>query len=368
MHSLNGNPLIIGAGPAGCIAALELARAECPPILLDRSAEVGDPLCGGFLSWRTLAQLDDLGVSLATLGGQRVDRLRLFSNGRETGTALPSPALGLSRHALDSHLRTMATRAGADLQIDAIRGLEPGCAHGKEREWKAATIFLATGKHDVRGQGRPRTGNDPALGLRIRLPSSAERSALIGSAIELHMFEGGYAGIVLQEGGSANICLALRKSALADAEGGPARLLEQIGHDNPFFAQRLGDDWRDARIETIGAVPYGWVAQETEPGIYRLGDQAAVIPSLAGEGMSIAVASGAMAAHRWLAEGAQGAPAFQRAFAARAYPPVQMARGARMLAETRLGARAALAIAGMFPALVHDLAQRCRIGQEACAI
>jgi hypothetical protein len=39
--------------------------------------------------------------------------------------------------------------------------------------------------------------NDPALGLRLRLPASAPRTALVEGQIELHLFAGGYAGIVL---------------------------------------------------------------------------------------------------------------------------------------------------------------------------
>ncbi len=355
---------MLGAGPAGCAAAIALARAGVATTIIDRSAQVGDPLCGGFMSWRTLAQLDALGVQTDDLGGQRVDHLRLFAHGRDVHTPLPQPALGLSRHAFDSRLRQVALSLGTGLEIDTIRSLAGGMAHGQQRDWSARTLFLATGKHDIRGFSRPRAARDPALGLRIRLPADATRTALIGSAIELHLFRGGYAGIVLQEGGSANVCLALRKSALAKAGGDPALLLDSVASDNDHFAARLGSDWRTARIETVGAVPYGWIARTTEPGLFRLGDQAAVIPSLAGEGMSIALASGVMAARHWLAGGAEAAQTYQRAFATRAHAPVQLAKAARTLAETRLGSTSALALARVFPALVLDLAERCRIGGD----
>ena len=313
------------------------------------------------MSWRTLAQLDALGIDPATLGGQRVDHLRIFARERIVQTPLPQPAVGLSRHALDTRLRKAAIAAGARLEIDTIRSVESGMAHGQQRDWPGEAIFLASGKHDIRGQSRPRTAADPALGLRIRLPASAQRQALIGSAIELHLFRGGYAGIVLQEGGSSNLCLALRKSALAHLGNAPDRLLSHVAQDNPHFAARLGDDWRTCRVETIGSVPYGWIARETDEGIFRLGDQAAVIPSLAGEGMSIALASGSMAAQYWLKGGASAASSFQLAFAARAYPPVQLAKAARCLAETALGSTAALALARVAPGLVSDFAERCRI-------
>ncbi|MFB0611119.1 NAD(P)/FAD-dependent oxidoreductase [Aurantiacibacter poecillastricola] len=358
-------PLILGAGPAGCAAAVELARSGVSPTLLDRCATVGDPLCGGFMSWRTLSQLEALGIDLSDLGGQPVDRLRLFGRGTWVETPLPRPSLGLSRHALDTRMRETATTAGAQFAIDTIRGISASTAHGQRQDWHGESLFLATGKHDVRGHSRPRQSEDPALGLRLRLPPGNARRRLIGSAIELHLFRGGYAGIVLQEGGSANICLALRKSALASAGGDPLTLLSRVAEDNAGFADRLGPDFSRARVESIGAVPYGWIAHETKPGLFRLGDQAAVIPSLAGEGMSIAVASGTMAARHWLQGGTGAAQAYQRAFAARAYRPVQMAKAARVLAETRLGAAAALALARLLPGLVIDLAERCRIGRDS---
>ncbi len=317
------------------------------------------------MSWRTLAQLEGLGVRLADLGGHRVDQLRLFAKGREARVPLPQPALGLSRHALDSRMRETALATGARLEVDTIRTLAPGMAKGQRQDWQAESLFLATGKHDVRGQSRPRASAKPALGLRLRLPSEPTREALLDGAIELHLFDGGYVGIVLQEGGSANICMAVRKSALAASNGDPAALVERLGEDNPSLAARLGSDWRDARIESIGAVPYGHIARQTEAGIFRLGDQAAVIPSLAGEGMAIAVASGALAARHWLDGGAAAAPVFQREFASRASRPIRLASIGWRLVESHLGSRAALALAGIAPGIVRQFAEMARIPPPA---
>ena len=361
----SADPLILGAGPAGCAAAIALAQGGALPLLLDRSAEVGDPLCGGFMSWRTLAQLDAIGVQLDDLGGHGVSELRLFAQGRQASVPLPEPALGLSRHALDSRLREAALAAGARLEVDTIRALEPGVARGQRRDWHAESLFLATGKHDVRGHSRPRASGDPALGLRLRLPASPEREALLDGAIELHLFDGGYVGIVLQEKGSANVCMAVRKSALARCCGDPVALVERLGNHSPALAARLGGDWQDARIESIGAVPYGHVAGQSEPGLFQLGDQAAVIPSLAGEGMAIAVASGTLAAHHWLGSGAAAAPAYQREFATRAARPIRLAGLGWRAAESRLGSRAAVALARIAPGFVRQFAEMARIPPPA---
>ena len=355
------DPLIIGAGPAGCAAAIGLATGGRKPLIIDRDETPGDPLCGGFLSWRTAEQLRGLGVDVGALGAHKVSRLALFTPRGEAHVALPRAAFGLSRHALDTALRKRALACGAELACDVIRGLEPGQAIGKNRVWRAETLMLANGKEDVRGHSRPRASGDPALGLRIRLPATSERHRLMAGQIELHLFQGGYAGIVLQEEGSANVCLALRKSALTRAGSSPADLLAAIADVNEAFAARLGNDWQTARIETIGAVPYGYICQDTQTGLYRLGDQAAVIPSLAGEGIGLALASGTIAASHFLYGGVSAAQRFQQDFARAAARPVRIAKLVRTLAESPLASHGSLLAARLAPVLFSALADAARI-------
>ena len=337
MNRSTDTPVILGAGPAGCAAAIALARNGGEPVLIDRDAEVGDALCGGFMSWRTAATVAELGIDLAQLGAQRVTSLRLFAGHHSAQSDLPEPAYGLSRHSFDSALRRTAITAGAKLEIDTIRALEPGCARGEAREYRSGSLFLASGKHDLRGAARPRIARDPALGLRLRIATDPGLNALVGESIELHLFEGGYAGIVLQEDGSANVCLALRKSLLARAGNEPAHLFEMLAGESPAFAERLEFASANPRIATIAAVPYGWIAQNTAPGLFRLGDQAAVIPSLAGEGMSIAIASGIAAAQAWQQGGGAAAPAYQQAFARRVGRPIREAEAIWHMGENALG-------------------------------
>lgn len=355
------DPLIVGAGPAGCAAAVVLARHGARPLLVDRDAEVGDALCGGFLSWRTAERLRTLGVDPEALGAHPVERLVLFGNGRPVEIALPRRAHGLSRRALDTALRQRAVEAGAELVIDTIRQVEGLHITGRTREWQADSLFLATGKHDLRGAARPRGEHDPALGLRVRLAPSDSLARRLANTIELHLFDGAYAGIVLQEDGSANICLALRKSLLAGAEGDPAELLERLAASHPHFALRLEPGWREAAFDTIGSVPYGWSTPDTDPGLFRLGDQAAVIPSLAGEGIDIALASGIAAAEAWLEGGADAAPVYQQAFYKRVEEPLMWAGAAWGLAEKPAVTRLGLAAARLAPGLVVRLAEATRL-------
>lgn len=361
-------PIVLGAGPAGCTAAITLAREGARPLLLDRQERVGDALCGGFLSWRTAAQLRELGCDPATMGAWPVRRLVLFTGHRRVEAPLPAAGYGLSRHMLDSSLRQAALDAGAELHFDQARLVEPGVVHGRSQEWRGDAVLLAAGKHDVRGAARPRKASDPAIGLRLRIDGSVALVNLVGDAIELHLFAGGYAGIVRQEGGSVNICLAVRKSLLKAAGSDPAALVAQLGRACPAFGERMQHASAAPAIDTVAAVPYGFIARETSSGLFRLGDQAAVIPSLAGEGMSIAVASGLASARAYLAGGAEAAPEYQRRFAVRAWRPVRTAQLVWHLAERGWGAEALLSLAQAAPPLTRMVMDLSRMAQPTRVI
>ncbi len=353
-------PLIVGAGPAGSMAAILLAQAGARPVLIDRDAQIGNALCGGFMSWRTAERLRAVGLDLTDLNAHPVTRLALFAGPHEAHAKLPDTGYGLSRHALDGAMRAMAVDAGAQLTIDRIRTIDAGRVTGERDGYESDAIFLASGKYDVRGVARPRDADDPTLGIRVRLPAGDALMAMLAHTIELHFFPGGYAGIVLQEDGAANVCLAVRKSRLVEAGGGPRVLLDQLAETHPAFAARMRHAGSDARVDSIASVPYGWIAQETLPGMFRLGDQAAVIPSLAGEGMAIALASAEMAVRHWRKD--HGAAVYQRSFARAARQPVMTAKAIWSIAERRHGGGLLTRVAHIAPFIATRAMQASRIG------
>src|SRR5690606_30641037 len=216
-----------------------------------------------FLSWPTLARLEALGIGAETLGGQVVRRMRLFAGRARSETLLPAAAMGVSRRRLDSALQMAAVAAGAGLE----RGVQASAIAGGAVETRdgavlaAPSLFLAAGKHGFRGFPREPAAwqrADPAMGLRLRLPAHRALDRLVGDAVELHLFDRGYAGLLRQEDGSANLCLAVHKSRLDEAGGAPAALLRTLGDANPSLGERLAlADWT-AAIDAIGHVPYGW--------------------------------------------------------------------------------------------------------------
>lgn len=355
------NPLILGAGPAGCAAAITLARGGKSPVVLERTRATGDALCGGFLSWRSLDRLGRLGIG--ELGGHPISEVRVFHERRSARAPLPGRAIGVSRHRLDSRLQAAVIAAGADLQRGVVaRRWDDKVLSTDAGDFVSPALFHASGKHDLRGLSRPKPQGDAPLGLRVRLAPHAQLTQMLDGAIELHLFEGGYAGLQLQEDGSANLCMALRKSLFVKAGGDAERLLRHLGDLHPHLGERLGYMASPVAADAIGSVPYGWRTPETVVGVFRLGDQAAVIPSLAGEGMGIALASGMAAAGAFLRDGPVAAVPYQRDIYRRTRRPLAVAGLLWKGAETRFGATAALPLLRHFPAFAQLAARMTRIG------
>lgn len=353
-------PLIIGAGPAGCAAGLALAKGGVRPHIIERARETGDAICGGFLSWKTLKSLESIGVS--GLGGHPVDTLHVFAGGATASARLPAGAVGVSRHRLDTVMQAAFVGQGGTIERGVtVRHWADGVVATDAGEQRPQSLFLASGKHDIRGLARPRDADDPAMGLRVRLPASAALARLLEGRIELHLFDGGYVGLLLQEDGSANFCLAVRKSRLA-VDGSPAALLARLAGCNAALGARLGAIDALPTIDAIAAVPYGWRARDTVPGVFRLGDQAAVIPSLAGEGIGIGVASGIAAARAWTESGPAAAPAYQLRFARQTARPVAVAKLLWEQGERPGPAWFATRTLALVPSLARLAARLTRVG------
>ncbi|HEX8526877.1 NAD(P)/FAD-dependent oxidoreductase [Allosphingosinicella sp.] len=357
--------LIVGGGPAGSAAGIALARAGISAELIDRSAGPRDVVCGGFVGWDSLAALGRLGIDAAALGARPIGRLRLISGRDILEARLPSPAAGLSRRRLDSALLDAAEGAGVRVSRGrTARAAEgPRCVRLEDgEEIEAEALFLATGKHELRGLARPLEGRigEPAAGLRTALPVGPDLARALGGFIELHLFDEGYAGLLLQEDGSANLCLSISRRRLGAARG-PEGLIEELMKEAPLLAERIGgaapETW-----EAVAGVPYGWRAQATGPGQFRIGDQAAVIASLAGDGIAIALTSGIAAAEAMSSGGPGAAPAFQREFARRAARPVAVAERLRRSAESRRRRAFLLRLLKGLPMLVPLAARLTRIG------
>jgi flavin-dependent dehydrogenase len=355
--------LIAGGGPAGSAAGIALARAGIDATIIERHAAPQDVVCGGFLGWDALTALRRLGVDAAGLGARPITRLRLVSATDQVEANMPHPAAGLSRRTLDAALLQTAEAGGVSVRRGvAVRSadLARRCLKldGGAEAWGDA-LLIATGKHELRGSARPRDTSADPIGLRTSLAPSPALEQLLDGVIELHLFDGGYAGLLLQEDGKANLCLSAARRRLK-AAGGIDRLVAVLAAELPALADRLRQG-KPAAWNAISGVPYGWRAATTEAGIYRVGDQAAVIASLAGDGIAIALTSGAAAADA-IASG-QSAQAYQRAFSRRARRPLQAAEALRWAAEHGRPRAISMGVLKALPRLTGLAALLTRIGR-----
>jgi flavin-dependent dehydrogenase len=302
--------LVIGGGLAGAAAAILLARAGGAVTLMEREAGPHDKVCGEFLSHEAVEALGRLGVDPVALGAVPIRRLEIEGAG---AFDLPFTALSLSRRVLDEALLQRAAACGAlvrrGVKVTGLaRGTEGWVAHTASGEtFTGREAFLAVGKHDLKGRGRPPGRQNDLIGFKLRLPRGVATPGLVS----LHLFPGGYAGLEPVERGLGNLCLVVRKAAFARAGGSWSGLVGHIARFQPALGERLAG-LGQARPLAVAAIPYGHVAVE-EDGLWRLGDQAAVIPSFLGEGMAIALRSAELAA----AHAGAGLPpsTFQRALA-----------------------------------------------------
>jgi menaquinone-9 beta-reductase len=363
--------VIVGGGPAGAAAACLLARHGPAPLLLEREAGPHDKVCGDFLSVEAQAALAALGVDARALGGVRIGRLRLV-RGREVAAArLPFEGVGLSRRALDEALLRRAAAAGAALVRGAVvrQVVADGAALRVELRGgdaiAARTVLLATGKHDLRNPRRPHgRGEAGLIGFKTYLRLAPAEADALRDHVEIVLFRGGYAGLQRVEGGRANLCLLVEEGLFEAIGRSWDALLRHLREACPHLARRLdGAACLLERPLAVARIPYGLVHRaraDEPPGLFRLGDQMAVIPSFAGDGLAIALETARLAARHALADGLAGA-AFHRAAARQVGRPVRIASAVAAFGRTRLGGAALVAAGRACPPLLSCLAALTRL-------
>ncbi len=303
-------PLIIGGGPAGAAAAITLARRGYVATLIERTTQPTDKVCGDFLSAEAIATLIGHHINFDALAPASIRSIRLVHRRHVATARLPFAAYGLTRRALDEALLQQAAAWGADVRrghtvrrIAAVgTSLRIDCDTGDAID--AQAVFLATGKHDVRGAAR-QAGHSGLVGLKMYYALDSRQAGLLRDHIELVLFPGGYAGLQPVEGGRAVLC-ALIPAATLRANGRSCPLAALI-ESSPHLLERLsGARALLDRPLAVANVPYGYVhapRYDDLPGLFRLGDQAAVIGSCTGDGVALAMTSGAAAVESWIAGG-----------------------------------------------------------------
>ncbi len=297
--------LVIGGGLAGSMVAIRLAAAGREVLLLEKEREPHHKVCGEFLSAEAIHYLRHAGIDPLVLGAHVIKRVRLHSGARSVEARLPFTALSLSRRILDESLLLKAQEAGCELRrgscVEHLEPLRDGwSAHLRDgKTIEAKTLFLATGKHDLNAWERRGATQPDLVGFKMHWHLTPEQSEILRGTMELFLFRGGYGGLSLVEGGIANLCLVVRRNSLR-VLGGWSELLQSMQNELPALHDRLAHATPcSPKPLAISPIPYGHLGGPAN-GIWRVGDQAAVIPSFTGDGMSIALHTAFLAAEMHL--------------------------------------------------------------------
>ena len=308
--------IAVGGGLAGAAFALELARTGARVAIIERTAAPTLKVCGDFLSREAQEMLLHLGLDVAAMGAAPIRILRLVAGEQRALAELPFAAAGLSRLRLDEALLAAAEAAGAEIvRGEGASALEPSGTQVRVRVGAkvltAGCAALATGKHNLRGFAR---AHGATTAYKISLAPSPLAARLLKDVVQLVGYRGGYIGACNIEDGQATICWMLDARTMHEVGPDWTAQLTHIARDSSAIGDLLiGARYLSARPAAVSAIPFGYRRRVTiAPNVYPVGDQLCVIPSFTGDGTSLALSSGAIAARARLM--GVSADEFQRDF------------------------------------------------------
>jgi flavin-dependent dehydrogenase len=343
--------IVVGGGLAGAACALELARNGCRVVILERTRTAHHKVCGEFLSVEAQALISHLGLDIWKLGATEINSFHLVCGADFPAVGLPFRAAGLSRFRLDEALLQAAALAGAEVVRGApVTRLEEAggsvVVHTLGQRFRATCVVLATGKHDLRDHRRSR-GSMVAFKLQLRVRASA--AATLRNTVHMTVFPGGYVGACLVEDGVVTVCWVLEQKLLARIGSSWQAQARHLSLQSNLLGELLADAhalWESP--VAVAGIPYGFLRRRVvSQSIYPVGDQLAVIPSNAGNGMSIALHSGIAAARAILNE--QPAGDFQRVMASTLRRQMAWARAGNVLLSNAIMQRLAATLGQVMP-------------------
>jgi len=303
--------LIAGAGPAGSIAAIRLARAGARVLLVDRARFPRDKLCGDTVNPGAMRVVERAGLRARVESASLPLEGMLISSGsgvQVRGTYGPGVfARSLSRRVFDQLLVDAAIAAGVKFQ-DGVR-VEAAILDeaGGERRVRGAALVCAGTRKRIRVPAALVIGADgrrSALAIQLGLaaqPRGLRRWAIgayfdgmagLDTVGEMHVRGPHYLGISPLESGIANVCLV---APAGEGFGDPARLLEARLRADPLLGPRAV---RARRV--TGAVTLGPLAVDGRrpglPGLLLAGDAAGFVDPMTGDGLSFAMRGAELAA------------------------------------------------------------------------
>jgi menaquinone-9 beta-reductase len=297
----NPDVLVVGAGPAGGMAAYTLATRGLEVLLVDRAVFPRDKVCGCCLNAASVSLLRTTGLNDSFWRSEAVATRRLTIRLRGRRVTLPlEGGYAVPRNRLDSALVAKAVAAGATF-LDAARARvqavdDRSCSvrvtrRGEEKTTRPRVVVCADGLggDSLAGfAGAPRVRVERRhgrLGAGAVLPPGIDGPP--EGEILMAVSRAGYAGMVRLIDGSTNVAAALDRDRLGltgSPEAAVASVLAEAGVEGGFRLEE--SDWRGTPLLTRWRVP------PASSRVFCLGDAARFVEPFTGEGMAWALAAG----------------------------------------------------------------------------
>ena len=294
---------MIGGGPAGATAAAALARGGVRVTLLDAGHHPRGKVCGECLSPLGVRTLRRLGLA-GRLRGVRLTSTAVYpTRGRPARVRLGQASLGVARDAMDAALLAATAAAGVEVvqgrrATRVVPGERPR-VETADGEWECDRVILADGKGTLPG-GAPDPPPRPTgdLGVKCHLVGveglSLNEIALFGA----RGYYGGLAPVLCGDGARRwNLAFSVPGGRVKSWNGDLACLLGEVAEANPHFRRAtrnatIAGDWLACPLPRFAPRPAaGWPTH-----VVPVGNAAAAIEPVGGEGMGLAVASADLAA------------------------------------------------------------------------
>ncbi len=300
---------IIGGGPAGSAAAIEARLRGLRVAVWERDHFPRDKVCGEFVSGETLDWLERVIPDVMARAAWMPRAEFVSRRGRRLRFCLPHPARGISRRLLDDSLWQAAALAGARVcdgmlarrvsRVTFPGGIEWQIESASGARLASRTLVLACGRWwTIEGLASPARASG-TKGKRKWLGAKAHFQGIPSrDAVEIYFFPGGYCGLAPIEDGLYNACcLVDQRLALAAGRGKIQDFVEFIAAvgRHPALDARLARATQV--VETVATAPVELGRRRAEfASALAVGDATGFLDPFTGEGISMAIQSGRLAA------------------------------------------------------------------------
>lgn len=317
--------VVVGAGPAGSSAAAWAARAGRDVLVIDSAQFPRDKACGDGLTPRAVAELERLGLGDWLDGRIRHHGLRMSGFGADVeirwpGPSFPPTSSAVPRTELDDRIRMAAADEGAEMLLGAkvvdaqhdSAGRVSALVLADGTEIAVGTVIVADGARSTLGRVLGRSWHqDTVYAVAIRGYAGSPRAdePWLTSHLELRSPEGdvlpGYGWIFPLGNGEVNIGVGALATAKRPADVRLPRLMS-------YYAGLRREEWGfsgEPRAGLSALLPMGGaVSGVAGPNWMLIGDAAACVNPLNGEGIDYGLETGRLAAE--LLDGADLAAAW----------------------------------------------------------